>query len=107
MLINVLFFTLKNVDWSDFHWRASYIFTMSLHLVQSSQQPGGHDSVVSFSRCFHHLIWMSHAGFLYVDDFLFFMDASMMPLAAVLLCIFSQITGSPHQLAKNYARPLY
>ena len=23
-------------------------------------------------RCFHHLIWMSHAGFLYVDGFLFF-----------------------------------
>jgi hypothetical protein len=23
-------------------------------------------------RIFHHLIWLSHAGFLYVDDFLFY-----------------------------------
>ena len=57
-------------------------------------------------RCFHHLIWMSHAGFLYVDDFLFFMDSSMMPLAAALLCIFSQITGIPISWRKTTLGPV-
>ena len=46
-------------------------------------------------RIFHHLIWLSHAGFLYVDDFLFFMEAHMMPLSATLLCIFCQLLGIP------------
>jgi hypothetical protein len=44
-------------------------------------------------RIFHHLIWWSHAGFLYVDDFLFFMEANMMPVSATLVCIFCQILG--------------
>ena len=39
-------------------------------------------------RIFHHLIWWSHAGFLDVDDFLFFMEANMMPVSATLVCIF-------------------
>ncbi|CAL1144831.1 unnamed protein product [Cladocopium goreaui] len=46
-------------------------------------------------RIFHHLIWLSHAGFLYVDDFLFFMEANMMPLSATLLCIFCQLLDIP------------
>ena len=46
-------------------------------------------------RIFHHLIWLSHAGFLYVDDFLFFMEAHMMPLSATLLCIFCQLLEIP------------
>ncbi|CAL1147245.1 unnamed protein product [Cladocopium goreaui] len=46
-------------------------------------------------RIFHHLIWLSHAGFLYVDDFLFFMEANMMPLSATLLCIFCQLLEIP------------
>ena len=46
-------------------------------------------------RIFHHLIWLSHAGFLYVDDFLFFMEANMMPLSASMLCIFCQLLGIP------------
>jgi hypothetical protein len=44
---------------------------------------------------FHHLIWQSHAGFLYVDDFLFFMEANMMPISATMLCIFCQLLGIP------------
>ena len=44
-------------------------------------------------RIFHHLIWWSHAGFLYVDDFLFFMETNMMPVSATLVCIFCQILG--------------
>ena len=54
-----------------------------------------------FLRFFHHLIWMSHAGFLYVDDFLFFMDSNMMPLIAVMLCIFAQLTGIPISWKKS------
>ena len=46
-------------------------------------------------RIFHHLIWLSHAGFLHVDDFLFFMEANMMPLSATLLCIFCQLLEIP------------
>ena len=46
-------------------------------------------------RIFHHLIWLSHAGFSYVDDFLFFMEANMMPLSATLLCIFCQLLEIP------------
>jgi len=41
------------------------------------------------------LIWLSHAGFLYVDDFLVFMEANMMPLSATLLCIFCQLLAIP------------
>ena len=48
-----------------------------------------------FLRCFHHLIWWAHCGFLYVDDFLFFMRSGMMPLAAALCCISCQLTGIP------------
>ncbi|CAL1163343.1 unnamed protein product [Cladocopium goreaui] len=46
-------------------------------------------------RIFHHLIWLNHAGFLYVDDFLFFMEANMMPLSATLLCIFCHLLEIP------------
>ena len=46
-------------------------------------------------RIFHHLIWLSHAGFLDVDDFLFFMEASMMPTSAAMLCVFCQILEIP------------
>jgi len=46
-------------------------------------------------RIFHHLIWWSHAGFLDVDDFLFFTEANMMPVSATLVCIFRQNLGIP------------
>ena len=46
-------------------------------------------------RIFHHLIWWSHAGFLDVDDFLFFTEADMMPVSATLVCIFRQNLGIP------------
>ena len=39
-------------------------------------------------RAMHLLLWFSHAGFLYVDDFLFFQHRSMMPTSAALLLIF-------------------
>ena len=51
-------------------------------------------------RIFHHLIWLSHAGFLYVDDFLFFMEANMMPLSATLL-YFLPAPGNPYQLEED------
>ena len=46
-------------------------------------------------RCFHRLLWLSHTGLLYVDDFLFFQDAQIMPVSAALLCIFCQLTKIP------------
>ena len=46
-------------------------------------------------RAMHLLLWFSHAGFLYVDDFLFFQHRSMMPTSAALLLIFCQILCIP------------
>ena len=65
-------------------------------MVQYFQLSGGRapgrSSPSNFSS--HHL-WFSHAGFLYVDDFLFFMEANMMPVSAALVCIMCQLLGIP------------
>eukprot|EP00435_Cladocopium_sp_Y103_P037378 s1556_g9.t2 len=52
-------------------------------------------------RTFHGLIWFSHCGMLYVDDFIFFMDATMMPLMATMLSVFCQITQVPISWKKS------
>ena len=52
-------------------------------------------------RLFHHLIWWPHCGLLYVDDFLFYMAAQSMPLAATLCCIFCQLTQIPISWRKS------
>eukprot|EP00435_Cladocopium_sp_Y103_P046824 s1882_g13.t1 len=52
-------------------------------------------------RTFHGLIWFSHCGMLYVDDFIFFMDAAMMPGIATLISIFCQITQIPISWKKS------
>ena len=41
-------------------------------------------------RLFHHLIWWPHCGLLYVDEFLFYMAAQSMPLAATLFYMAAQ-----------------
>ena len=46
-------------------------------------------------RCMHHLLWFSHAAFLYVDDFLFFQDNDIMPLSAAMLCVLCQVLKIP------------
>ena len=46
-------------------------------------------------RCMHHMLWLPHAAFLYVDDFLFFQDHDIMPTSAALLCILCQILKIP------------
>ena len=46
-------------------------------------------------RCTHHLLWFSHAAFLYVDDFLFFQDNDIMPLSAAMLCVLCQVLKIP------------
>ena len=53
-----------------------------------------------FLRTFHRLIWFSHVGMLYVDDFIFYQDATMMPLTACLICILCQLTQVPISWAK-------
>ena len=46
-------------------------------------------------RMMRNSIWIPHAAWLYVDDFLFIQRKDMMPLTAALLCIFAQITHLP------------
>ena len=46
-------------------------------------------------RWFHHLLWLQHAGLLYVDDFLFIFPKSVAVVLATLLCIASQVIRLP------------
>eukprot|EP00438_Fugacium_kawagutii_P005241 Skav220659 [mRNA] locus=scaffold2604:21832:27884:+ [translate_table: standard] len=46
-------------------------------------------------RFIHKLVWLAHASFLYVDDFLMFQDKLIMPITAAMLCIFAQILKIP------------
>ena len=48
-----------------------------------------------FLRLFHYLLWLSHVGFLYVDDFLLWQDHEMMPCSAAMICILCQLTCIP------------
>ena len=49
-------------------------------------------------RFFHHLLWWIHAGFLYVDDYLFLFPRSVALIMACELCIASQILKHSHFL---------
>ena len=46
-------------------------------------------------RWFHHLLWWQHAGFLYVDDFLFLFPQPVALVMATLLCVASQVIRLP------------
>ena len=46
-------------------------------------------------RAMHLLLWFPHAGYLYVDDYLFFQHRSMMPISAAMLFLFCQILCIP------------
>ena len=46
-------------------------------------------------RWFHHLVWLQHAGLLYVDDFFFIFPKSMAVILATLLCVASQVVRLP------------
>ena len=46
-------------------------------------------------RLFHFLTWLSHAGFLYVDDLFMFQDAKVMPLSASMISIMCQLCCIP------------
>eukprot|EP00435_Cladocopium_sp_Y103_P034972 s347_g9.t1 len=52
-------------------------------------------------RTFHGLIWFSHCGMLYVDDFIFFMESEMMPVIATMLSIFCQVSQIPISWKKS------
>ena len=43
----------------------------------------------------HHMLWLPHAAFLYVDDFLFFQDRDLMHISTAMLCILCQILKIP------------
>ena len=46
-------------------------------------------------RLFHRVIYISHAGMIYVDDMFFMQDANIMPLTASLLSLFCQAIQIP------------
>ena len=46
-------------------------------------------------RLLHLLLWVSHSGHLFVDDYLFSMVAELMPLMGSMICLFMQILGIP------------
>ena len=52
-------------------------------------------------RFFHHLLWWIHAGFLYVDDYLFLFPQSVALIMACELCIASQILNIPISWRKS------
>jgi hypothetical protein len=52
-------------------------------------------------RIFHHLIWLSHAGFLYVDDFLFFYGSQYDAAVNHFAMYFLSAPGNPHQLEED------
>lgn len=56
-------------------------------------------------RFWHLLIWWPHVGLLYVDDFLFFMKKSGMPLTAALLRMSCQLFGIPVSWKKTVIGP--
>jgi hypothetical protein len=46
-------------------------------------------------RCIHFLLWWSHAGFLYVDDFFFIFPEKVAWVMASLCCILAQVLNIP------------
>jgi len=46
-------------------------------------------------RCLHLLLWWSHAGFLYVDDFFFIFPKKVAWIMACLCCILAQVLNIP------------
>ena len=56
-------------------------------------------------RFFHHLLWWIHAGFLYVDDYLFLFPQSVAVIMACELCIAAQIFNIPISWRKSEFGP--
>ena len=46
-------------------------------------------------RLLHLLIWVSHCGFLFVDDYLFTQNSQALPLTESMICLFFQLFGIP------------
>ena len=46
-------------------------------------------------RLLHILIWFSHAGHLFVDDYLFSQAEAVLPATGAMICLFFQILGVP------------
>ena len=51
-------------------------------------------------RLLHMLVWISHTGHLFVDDYLFSMLSELMPLMGSMICLFMQVFGVPLSLHK-------
>jgi hypothetical protein len=56
-------------------------------------------------RCIHFLLWWSHAGFLYVDDFFFIFPEKVAWVMASLCCILAQVLNIPISWRKTEFGP--
>ena len=56
-------------------------------------------------RCIHFLLWWSHAGFIYVDDFFFLFPKSVAWIMACICCIFAQVLNIPISWRKTEFGP--
>jgi len=53
----------------------------------------------------HCLLWWSHAGFIYVDDFFFLFPKSVAWIMACICCIFAQVLNIPISWRKTEFGP--
>ena len=93
--------TLRKEAWWASASMVTYIFIMSPRFGATFYASWWSGLGGWMLRLFHHLIWWPHCGLLYVDDFLFYMAAQSMPLAATLCCIFCQLTQIPISWRKS------
>ena len=56
-------------------------------------------------RCLHCLLWWSHGGFLYVDDFFFIFPKKVAWIMACLCCLMAQILNIPISWRKTEFGP--
>ena len=56
-------------------------------------------------RCIHFLLWWSHAGFLYVDDFFFIFPGKVAWVMTSLCCILAQVLNIPISWRKTEFGP--
>ena len=52
-------------------------------------------------RFFHHAVWLPHAGWLYVDDYLWLQRRDILPLVATFLALLCRILKIPISSKKN------
>ena len=69
-----------------------YTFTEFARLDRRSVLSGGRGWILRF---FHHAVWIQHAAWLYVDDYLWLQQRDILPLVATFLALLCRILNIP------------